>query len=81
MTCMSTENWRSPNSRKKFSVAFLLRLSGSDMAVVLAESGGEGILSQRHCDYQSHFPLSMMQNDLLHVETLYNITEPNGRHF
>lgn len=78
MTCTGTENWRCPNSRKKSSVALLLRVSGSDMAVMLAERGGEGILSQRHCDDQSHFPLSMMQNDLLRVETLYNITEHNG---
>lgn len=48
----------------------LLRLNRLDVAVMLAESGG--ILSQHRGDYQIHF-ISIMQNDLLHVEMLNKI--------
>ena len=77
---MGTENWRCPNSRKKSSVESLLRLNRLDWAVVLAEHYGVDILSQHRRNYRSHFPLRAMQNDLVHVQELYNVNHfgPNS---
>lgn len=71
---MGTEHCGYPNSRRKSSSGLLLRLNRLDWADVLAESYGVDILSRHRSDYRSHFLLRAMQNDLLHVRALYNMS-------
>lgn len=70
MTRTGAVTRRYPNSRTKSNVELLSRLNRLDWAVVSARRYGVDIVSQRHGDHWSHFPLRAMQNDLLHIQVL-----------